>query len=461
MVPTTFRDAVEAPKIEIALTIVLGKDYFQQVEESGEGNDDDLAEFMLKTRQKAFDWIVNHDPMQLEYNAPNLVQRFLLVLFYFQTTRHKPWKQCNPPAGSAISGLCYEPHHLTGEMTANILGDQWLSASHECLWGGVSCETVQSVDRTVVELRQYWNHLNGPLSWEITRLPQLWILALHSNMLTGVLPPRLFPNKAGFSLECLDLYLNQFSGTIPVEWVANLLEGNGKLADLNLHRNTLTGKIPSELGLLPLKRLILTSNTLTGSIPREIFSQPSHEWLFFGGNDLTGTLPSEVGLLTNLQVLNLNYTQISGSLPSEIGLSNQVDRLILSNTNMQGTIPEELYTGLDKLQFFHLDGCNFTGTISPSLGLLTRLQELHLSKNHFHGTIPNEIEALTGLAELLVNGNDLSGTFPVPFCQNVYTDEKLSKVVADCLHNPATRAPAIQCACCTSCCDETGLCFAT
>ncbi|CAB9508318.1 LRR receptor-like serine threonine-protein kinase At4g08850 [Seminavis robusta] len=402
--------------------------------------------------------------MQLEYDSPNLVQRFLLVLFYYQTTRYKPWKESNPPAspqGSATANFCYQPHPTTGEATVQIWGDQWLSASHECKWAGIICEAVESEERTVVELRLYWNDLNGPLPWEITRLPLLRFLRLNNNMLTGALPTGLFSKKAGVALESLALYSNQFSGTIPAEWVASLLEGSGKLTLLTLNRNTLTGTIPSELGLLSLNTISLKDNSLTGSLPEELFKQSSLQVLYLGRNDLTGTLPSEIGLLANLEYLNLNFTQISGTLPSEIGLANQLVKLELSNTNMQGTIPEELYTGL-YLRFLYLDGCNFTGTISASLGLLTNLEELHLTNNNIHGTIPNEIVAVTKLEQLLVGGNDLSGTVPVSFCQTRYAEKGNSlKVVADCLPNPETGVPAIQCACCTSCCNEAGLCFAT
>ncbi|CAB9508320.1 leucine Rich Repeat [Seminavis robusta] len=451
--------------METVLKTVLGRDYFKQVEKYGDDLDVDLAEVMLETRLRAFDWIVNHDPMQLEYDSPNLVQRFLLVLFYYQTTRHKPWKVCNPGATnqrSSTTNFCYQIHPVTGDITLDIWDDQWLSDSHECQWAGVICENAQSEEMAVTDLSLGRNHLNGPLPWEITRMPLLGILRLENNMLTGTLPPRLFSKKAGSGLETLVLSSNQFSGTIPAEWVADLLEGSGKLTLLVLNRNTLTGMIPSELGLLSLKSLILRSNTLTGSIPQEVFNQTALQRLYLGQNDLTGTLPSEVGLLTNLKYLNLNYAQISGTLPSEIGLLNQCEELVLSNTNMQGTIPEELYTGLNP-GYLYLDGSSFSGTISPSLGLLTNLIRLGLASNHFHGTIPNEIDALTLLTELLVNGNDLSGTVPVSFCHNLYAGETGSKVVADCLPNSESGVPVIQCPsdCCTSCCDETGVCLAT
>ncbi|CAB9496614.1 leucine Rich Repeat [Seminavis robusta] len=460
----TDRDMLQAPKMKAVLTEILGDGYFDQVEESGDGLEVHLSQFLLETRQTAFDWIVNHDPMQLGYRAPNLVQRFVLVLFYYQTTKNKPWKVCNPPATNqrrTTTNFCYQPEYHTGDITVNIWGDQWLSDSHECQWAGVACETVQSKEKTVVELVLERNHLNGHLPWEVAQLPWLKQLDLYKNVLTGTLPPKFFSNQAGLALEALLLGENQFSGTIPVEWVPDLLEGNGKFYHLGLQQNTLTGKIPSELGLLTFKTLSLANNKLTGSIPQEIFNQSLLEWLFLSNNDFTGTLPSEVGLLSNLQRLNLTYTQISGSLPSEIGLPNQLVELVLSNTNLQGTIPDELYTRLDGLQGLSLSNCNFSGTISPSLGLLTTLSHLHLSKNKFHGTIPNDLVAVTMLEHLLVDGNDLSGTVPISFCQNFYAKEgTFYKVVADCLPDPETGIPRIECDCCTSCCDETGVCLA-
>ncbi|CAB9516348.1 LRR receptor-like serine threonine-protein kinase [Seminavis robusta] len=464
MAPTTTRDAVEAPKIEIALAVILGKEYFHHVEGSGEGNDNDTEAFMLETRQKAFDWIVNKDPIQLEFDAPNLVQRFLLVLFYFQTTRHQPWKECNPPATpqrSASGNFCYTLDPSTGDTTSSIWGDQWLSASHECQWAGMICEAVQSKEKTVVGLRMTWNQLNGPLPWEMARLPHLKQLFLSHNMLSGMLPPKLL----SFSLESLHLGNNQLSGPLPARWFETLHDGNAKLINLQISSNRLTGTIPSELGISPLKTLGLRNNSLTGSLPLDLFHMGSFKSLDFVQNDLTGTLPSEIGLLTHLHYIFLSHTGIAGTLPSEIGLATQLHEIFASYSNMEGTIPEEVYAGLTELIALALNGCNFSGTISSSLGLFTDLVWLHVANNNFHGTIPNEIGALTELRQLVVNGNQLTGTVPVSVCHSVAYIENYggsSVVTADCLPNPGTGVPTIGCDddCCTSCCDNTGVCLA-
>ncbi|CAB9496642.1 expressed unknown protein [Seminavis robusta] len=87
-------------------------------------------------------------------------QRFLLVLIYYQTTRHQPWKDCNPAATnrrSTSSSFCNHPHPITGETTSQFWGDHWLSASHECQWAGITCEEKKQTH----EILLVWNQLNG------------------------------------------------------------------------------------------------------------------------------------------------------------------------------------------------------------------------------------------------------------------------------------------------------------
>ncbi|CAB9496429.1 LRR receptor-like serine threonine-protein kinase [Seminavis robusta] len=347
-------------------------------------------------------------------------------------------------------------------MTSNIWGDKWLSASHECQWAGMICETVQTKAKTVVGVSVRWNQLNGPLPWEIALLPHLKQLHLDDNMLSGMLPPKLL----SFSLKQLHLSINQLSGPIPARWFENLRDGNAKLTSLQIYENRLTGNIPSEVGLFPMEVVYLHRNQLNGSLPVELFSHTSLRILLLGHNDFTGTFPSEIGLLTSLKGgLYLGHTHISGTLHSEIALLSTLKEIDLSFTNMHGTLPEEVYTGLTDLRAFSGNNCNFSGTISSSLGLLTDLGWLDLSNNNFDGTIPNEIEALTELRRLLVNGNQFTGTVPMHVCHSAaYVDNYggTSLVVADCLPNQETGVPKIECAadCCTSCCDNTGVCLA-
>jgi hypothetical protein len=59
-----------------------------------------------------------------------------------------------------------------------------------------------------------------------------------------------------------------------------------------------------------------------------------------------------------------------------------------------------------------LDTNLFTGTIPPSIGLLTNLDFLDLSVNDLNGTIPTEIGLLSELEVLILYSNRLTGTVP-------------------------------------------------
>jgi hypothetical protein len=89
---------------------------------------------------KAFEWIVNTDPMKLSANAENLVQRYLMVYLYYSTTQFGPWLSCNPPLEgktefclwAQLVSVFPKKHQLVPWL-------RWLSSFPECQWAGVFC----------------------------------------------------------------------------------------------------------------------------------------------------------------------------------------------------------------------------------------------------------------------------------------------------------------------------------
>jgi hypothetical protein len=79
MAPTTFRETLG---IKEQLVEVFG------VEDFSNPN---------STHSRALNWVVNEDPMELEPDAENLVQRFVMAYFYFATSQLGPWLSCYPP----------------------------------------------------------------------------------------------------------------------------------------------------------------------------------------------------------------------------------------------------------------------------------------------------------------------------------------------------------------------------
>jgi len=195
---------------------------------------------------------------------------------------------------------------------------------------------------------------------------------------------------------------------------------------LDLHSNGLTGFIPPEIGnLTNLTTLWLWENQLTGSIPPEIGNLTNLEMLFLYNNQLTGEIPSEIGNLTNLTSLNLYSNQVTGEIPPEIGNLTNLTYLYLGGNQLIGGIPSEI-GNLTNLTYLYLYNNQLTGEIPSEIGNLTNLNNLILENNQLTGSIPPEIGNLTNLTHLGLYGNQLTGEIPESICNlvenNCYID---------------------------------------
>ncbi len=228
-------------------------------------------------------------------------------------------------------------------------------------------------------------------------------LVLPRNGLSGTIPLEL----GNANLIYLDVSANELSGEIPSE-LGNLTN----LTWLSLAENQLSGAIPSELGnLTNLTDLYLWDDQLSGTIPSELGNLTNLTWLSLWGNQLSGTIPSELGNLTNLTNLSLSENQLSGTIPAELDKLANLTGLGLSENQLSGTIPSEL-GNLTNLKVLTLSHNELSGTIPSELGNLTNLTWLELLHNELSGTIPSELGKPTNLIGLYLWGNQLSGTIP-------------------------------------------------
>ena len=107
------------------------------------------------------------------------------------------------------------------------------------------------------------------------------------------------------------------------EWFGVTTAPDGRVVELDLSLNQLSGGIPSELGRIAnLEELILGFNQLSGEIPSELGGLENLEVLYLTGNQLSGLIPPELGLITNLQRLFIEGNQLSGPIPPELQPSN-------------------------------------------------------------------------------------------------------------------------------------------
>lgn len=229
-------------------------------------------------------------------------------------------------------------------------------------------------------------------------------LGLGNNNLTGTIPSVL-SNLTG--LQTLTLSSNQLTGNIPSE-LSNLTS----LLTLQLPNNNLTGNIPSTLSsLASLTGLELGGNQLVGSIPPALGSLTSLTTLILVDNMLTGSIPTTLGSLPNLTTLLLGQNQLTGSIPVELGSLSALLTLDLSINKFTGAIPVQL-GALTALQTLRLDQNQLTGSIPIELGDLNALQNLYLNGNLLTGAIPPELGNLSNLIFMDIGGNQLTGTIP-------------------------------------------------
>ncbi|MDE2764399.1 MAG: Ig-like domain-containing protein [Gemmatimonadota bacterium] len=210
----------------------------------------------------------------------------------------------------------------------------------------------------------------------------------------------------------LRLRYNGLTGEIPRD-LGNLKH----LKRLDLGRNGLTGTIPLELARLSeLDELILFVNNLTGTIPPQLGSLAKLRYLGLSDNSLTGAIPPELGNLGRLNQLRLNNNGLSGSIPVQLGNLGSLWHLILTNNELTGAIPPEL-GGLSRLSLLYLGGNSLEGSIPAELGNLSRLRALHLDGNDLTGSVPSSLGGLDDLVNMDLSDNDLSGTIPAELAQ--------------------------------------------
>ena len=207
------------------------------------------------------------------------------------------------------------------------------------------------------------------------------------------------------------------------DWYGVTTDTAGRVTELDLSGNELTGPIPTALGDLELLQTLnlaerwdptsrqLFTNALTGPIPDEFGRLENLSSLSLGGNELTGRIPDALGNLANLQSLSLGGNALTGAIPSSLGRLSNLGWLNLGGNELTGRVPDEL-GNLSNLQLLSLGGNGLTGAIPSSLGRLSDLRWLSLSGNELTGRIPDALGNLSNLESLALGRNGLTGPIP-------------------------------------------------
>ncbi|TGG90815.1 MAG: hypothetical protein ERJ67_08755 [Aphanocapsa feldmannii 277cV] len=243
------------------------------------------------------------------------------------------------------------------------------------------------------------------------------------------------------------------------EWYGITTDSSGRVTELKLRNNQLTGSIPAALGNLNnLTELDLASNKLRGSIPTALGNLSNLKKLDLSNSksakeiaridkDIARTSKNiqlhneiqrgigELGSLLGIEdedntskqslkegkdyekmakyyeQLATNINILTGPIPTVLGNLNNLTELNLGGNELTGPIPPAL-GNLTNLRELNLYDNQLSGRIPAALGNLTNLRLLDLSDNQLSGRIPPALGNLTKLARLYLNDNQLTGRIP-------------------------------------------------
>ena len=231
------------------------------------------------------------------------------------------------------------------------------------------------------------------------------------------------------------------------DWHGVRTNSAGRVVELKLDNNRLSGSIPAELGkLVHLQHLDLSNNNLSGPIPAELGNLTRLQQLILSHNALTGQLPMSLTNLRQLGMLWFNdneglcmpstsaFRQWREGIASVEGPtcgSPVTDRQVLealydatggpswhASTNWKTSAPLGQWHGVETDGFGRVSGLRLTsnnlmGTIPGELGNLSRLGILTVTGNYLSGTVPEELGNLSRLYFLSVAYNALTGELPM------------------------------------------------
>ena len=232
------------------------------------------------------------------------------------------------------------------------------------------------------------------------------------------------------------------------QWQRVTTDEDGRVTDLDLGSNQLSGEIPAELGNLQrLKLLYISDNDLTGALPQSLTGISGLETFHFHNNpglcapidetfqawlsgiaEVRGSSCASEDSLEDREVLVKLYDDMDGEnwtnstnwlterpIREWHGVTNdasgRVDGLVLEWNGLTGEIPKELGS-LSNLQRLEFGNNNLAGEIPVELGNLSNLETLLLHFNRLDGEIPTELVRLSNLEALVLSSNRLTGEIP-------------------------------------------------
>ncbi|KAK6148584.1 hypothetical protein DH2020_019496 [Rehmannia glutinosa] len=290
-----------------------------------------------------------------------------LVLAYNQFTGSIPSEYGN---FSGIQALDLSFNNLNGSIPSS-LGSYgrflWLMLANNSLTGEIPRELGQCSSLLWLNLAN--NQLSGAMPPQLANIgsdatPRLWRIGERSDAcrlreclammrwIPADYPPFSFVYKLLTRKKCRSLW-------------DNILKGYGLfqvcLPGSSIRTTQISGYVQ------------LSGNRLSGEIPVEIGKMLNFSMLHLGMNLFDGRLPSEIGRLP-LVVLNISRNVFSGEIPAQIGNLKCLMNLDLSYNNFSGAFPASL-NKLSDLTKFNISYNPYISGVIPGTGQLATFEK--------------------------------------------------------------------------------------
>ncbi|CAH2073323.1 unnamed protein product [Thlaspi arvense] len=157
-----------------------------------------------------------------------------------------------------------------------------------------------------------------PSLWDDSGASQFSVIDLSSNKFSGSIPQSFFTFG---SLKSLNLSMNNLEGPIPFRGsrASELLALTSvpQMELLDLSTNSLTGMLPRDIGTMErIKVLNLANNKLSGELPSDLNKLSGLEYLDLSNNAFKGQIPDK--LPSRMVRFNVSYNDLSGIIPVDL-----------------------------------------------------------------------------------------------------------------------------------------------
>ncbi|GJX41682.1 kinase-like domain-containing protein [Tanacetum coccineum] len=289
-----------------------------------------------------------------------------------------------------------------------------------CFLSGITAFKEASLMNSVVYL-ELWlgrNKMVGSITKEISYLSKLTLLTIHSNYLTGGIPPFLGNIT---SMKSFPATKNPFGGNIP-----DTLGHWESLSEFSCGECNLNGTIPRSMYNVSLITIFsLPDNQLTGSLPLEIGGVlPNLEFFQLGMNQLNGLLPPSIFNCSKLQIIEMHDNNLSGMLAINFEKLIDIQKIVLHDINLhgRGEVDDIKFIvslkNCSSLRVLDFENYSFQRVLPTSIGNLShQLSYLNLGGNNLHGNIPSSIVSYNELLKATdgISKANLIGTGGVSF----------------------------------------------